>query len=193
MRAAGALFRHVAAAPSVVRSFSTMSSASSQPAFHQFGPFKISASQVFFETPLCYASVNLKPVVPGHALVIPRRVVARVSQLTADELADMWVTAQRVAVMLEAKHATSASTFTIQDGPDAGQSVPHVHIHVLPRRRGDFAENDDVYPAIERSSDAAAAELRARAVDASLGTRARSSAEMADEALQNRSMLSSML
>ncbi len=193
MRAVGALARLVAAPVRCVARMSSSSSAPPPTTFHQFGPFKISASQVFLETPLCYASVNLKPVVPGHALVIPRRVVARVSQLTAAELADMWIAAQRVAVMLEAKHATSASTFTIQDGPDAGQSVPHVHIHVLPRRRGDFPDNDDVYPAIERASDAAAAELRARAVDASSGARARSADEMADEALQNRSLLSSML
>ena len=34
----------------------------------------------------------------------------------------------------------------------AGQTVPHVHIHVLPRRRGDFEKNDDVYDAIDDAS-----------------------------------------
>jgi bis(5'-adenosyl)-triphosphatase len=39
-----------------------------------------------------------------------------------------------------------------QDGSAAGQSVPHVHIHLLPRRTTDFnGQNDDVYPALERS------------------------------------------
>ena len=36
-----------------------------------------------------------------------------------------------------------------QDGQHAGQSVPHVHIHILPRRPGDFEKNDDVYDAID--------------------------------------------
>jgi len=37
------------------------------------------------------------------------------------------------------------SIFLNQDGPQAGQSVPHVHIHILPRKNGDFENNDDIY------------------------------------------------
>lgn len=33
----------------------------------------------------------------------------------------------------------------MQDGPQAGQTVPHVHIHVLPRKQGDFENNDEIY------------------------------------------------
>ncbi|KAL2938886.1 Bifunctional bis(5'-adenosyl)-triphosphatase/adenylylsulfatase FHIT [Bienertia sinuspersici] len=36
-----------------------------------------------------------------------------------------------------------------QDGPQAGQTVPHVHIHVLPRKGGDFEKNDEIYDAID--------------------------------------------
>lgn len=38
----------------------------------------------------------------------------------------------------------TSATITLQDGPAAGQSVPHVHVHVLPRRVGDFMDNDAV-------------------------------------------------
>lgn len=37
----------------------------------------------------------------------------------------------------------------MQDGKEAGQSVPHVHIHILPRRAGDFSNNDDIYEHLE--------------------------------------------
>lgn len=48
-----------------------------------------------------------------------------------------------------AMRITVANYLGMQDGPAAGQTVPHVHVHVLPRRAGDFKENDEVYGAIE--------------------------------------------
>jgi diadenosine tetraphosphate (Ap4A) HIT family hydrolase len=44
------------------------------------------------------------------------------------------------------------SVLVVQDGPAAGQTVPHVHVHCLPRRPGDLKRNDDVYDAIDDSS-----------------------------------------
>ena len=115
----------------------------------RFGAIALHDRQVFFESALSYACVNIKPVVPGHCLVISKRIVARVRDLEEAELADMWRTAQRISTVLERHHAASALTLTIQDGPAAGQSIPHVHIHVLPRRVGDFAHNDQVYAELE--------------------------------------------
>lgn len=57
---------------------------------YKFGPWPIHASEVFVTSPLSFAFVNLKPVVPGHVLVSPKRVVARFAELTADEVADLW-------------------------------------------------------------------------------------------------------
>lgn len=60
-------------------------------------------------------------------------------------------TAQRVGKTVQAHFGGAALTLTIQDGPEAGQTVPHVHVHVLPRRAGDFEPNDKVYDAIDES------------------------------------------
>ena len=60
--------------------------------------------------------------------------------------------AQRVGSVVEQHFGAESLTLAIQDGPAAGQSVPHVHIHCLPRRYGDFKNNDDVYDAIDEHS-----------------------------------------
>ena len=45
--------------------------------------------------------------------------------------------------------SAAAFNVAVQDGRNAGQSVPHVHVHILPRTRGDFDRNDDVYDELE--------------------------------------------
>nr|XP_028955371.1 bifunctional bis(5'-adenosyl)-triphosphatase/adenylylsulfatase FHIT [Malus domestica] len=115
----------------------------------KFGPYNIDSREVFYSTKLSYALVNLRPLVPGHVLVCPRREVKRFVDLTADETSDLWITAQRVGSRLESYHKASSLTLAIQDGPEAGQTVPHVHIHILPRKGGDFEKNDEIYDALD--------------------------------------------
>jgi bis(5'-adenosyl)-triphosphatase len=74
--------------------------------------------------------------------------VPRFTDLTADETSDLWLTAQKVGSKLETFHNASSLTLAIQDGPQAGQTVPHVHIHILPRKGGDFEKNDEIYDAV---------------------------------------------
>eukprot|EP00793_Prasinoderma_coloniale_P004828 PRCOL_00000589-RA len=119
----------------------------------RFGPYDIASTQVFHVTELSFALVNLKPVVPGHVLVAPRRVEARFAALRADEVADLWATAQLVGKAVERHYGAEALTLAIQDGAAAGQTVPHVHVHVLPRRPGDFEPNDEVYDAMDKGEE----------------------------------------
>ncbi|KAI3993757.1 hypothetical protein MKX01_002770 [Papaver californicum] len=89
-----------------------------------------------------------------HVLICPKRVVKRFVDLTSEEASDLWLTAHKVGGILEDHHQASSLTFTIQDGPEAGQTVPHVHIHILPRKSGDFmrrnGKNDHLYDAIDK-------------------------------------------
>ncbi|KAJ0025573.1 hypothetical protein Pint_07559 [Pistacia integerrima] len=68
-----------------------------------------------------------------HVLVVPKREVKRVFDLTADETSDLWLSAQCFYL----------SKMSSMDRPEAEQSVPHVHIHILPRKSGDFERNDE--------------------------------------------------
>ncbi|XP_051804063.1 bis(5'-adenosyl)-triphosphatase isoform X2 [Acanthochromis polyacanthus] len=111
----------------------------------RFGQHLIKASAVFLQTELSFALVNRKPVVPGHVLVCPLRPVERFQDLQSDELADLFSTTQRVAKLVEKHFNATSLTIAIQDGPEAGQTVKHVHVHVLPRKAGDFERNDSIY------------------------------------------------
>lgn len=138
------------------------------------------------------ALVNLKPIVRGHCLVIPRRVTPRFCDLSAEEVCDLWCTAQRVGPKLEGHFGADALTLAIQDGTAAGQTVPHVHVHIVPRRRGDFRRNDEVYDALD-GHDATPAAPGAKAVDADEDREARKPDEMAREAAELRALFADSL
>ena len=86
----------------------------------------------------------------ADVLVIPIRLVPRFIDLQSDEVADLFQAARHVQRGMELLHQVTSSTLTIQDGPDAGQTIHHVHVHILPRRPGDFKRNDDIYHQLER-------------------------------------------
>ena len=81
---------------------------------------------------------------------MPTRVVVRVGELSTEEIADLFIAVQRVQRGMELFHKVTSSTISIQDGPDSGQTIRHVHVHVLPRRPGDFKENDQIYDALHK-------------------------------------------
>ncbi|XP_059571859.1 bis(5'-adenosyl)-triphosphatase isoform X6 [Alligator mississippiensis] len=116
----------------------------------RFGQHLIKPSVVFLKTELSFALVNRKPVVPGHVLVCPLRPAERFCDLRPDEVADLFRATQMVGNVVEKHFCGTSLTISIQDGPEAGQTVKHVHVHVLPRRAGDFSRNDSVYDELER-------------------------------------------
>ena len=99
-----------------------------------FGPFAVDASQVFFESGTCRALVNLKPLVAGHVLVVPKAVVPTLGEMDEALHRDLWRAARRVHALITAEYGATGANVAVQDGAAAGQSVPHAHVHVLPRR-----------------------------------------------------------
>lgn len=105
-------------------------------------------TQVFHITKHSFALVNLKPIVPGHVLVIPLRRVPRLSDLPTEESIDFFQTVQRVQKFIQKIYCSDAINLGIQDGIAAGQSVPHVHCHIIPRYMND-GWGDGIYTALE--------------------------------------------
>ncbi|KAL8900479.1 MAG: hypothetical protein Q9207_005680 [Kuettlingeria erythrocarpa] len=103
-------------------------------------------------SPEHFALVNIKPLLPGHVLVSPRRVAKRLADLDNAEVTDLFVTVQQVGRMVERFYGASSLNIAIQDGPAAGQSVPHLHTHIIPRQSADLDEQgggDAIYGMLE--------------------------------------------
>ena len=80
---------------------------------------------------------DLYPVSPGHTLVIPWRHVGSFFDLTAEERAGLMALVEGTKAALDAEHRPDAYNLGLNDGPAAGQTVPHCHLHLIPRYVGD--------------------------------------------------------
>lgn len=83
------------------------------------------------------AFLDAFPVSPGHALVVPRRHVATIFELTENEYAECFLLVLKVKDLLVARHTPDGFNVGVNCGEAGGQSVWHAHIHVIPRYTGD--------------------------------------------------------
>jgi histidine triad (HIT) family protein len=82
--------------------------------------------------------LDVRPVAPGHLLVIPRRHAASLVELDPEDGAQLFRVGMRAAAALRASTLPADGVnFYLTDGEAAGQTVFHVHLHVIPRREGD--------------------------------------------------------
>ena len=88
------------------------------------------------ETAVAFLDIN--PITPGHALVVPRAHAASLAELDAELGGHLFRVAMRVASALRASPLrVEGVNLFLSDGAAAGQDVFHVHLHVLPRFAGD--------------------------------------------------------
>ena len=80
------------------------------------------------------------PVSPGHTLVIPRRHTGSFFDLSALERDAMLLMLDEAKRQLDASHGPEGFNIGVNDGAVAGQTVPHVHMHLIPRFVGDVAD-----------------------------------------------------
>lgn len=92
---------------------------------------------VSLSSELAYSARDTYAVSPGHTLVIPRRHVASFFELTPAEISacmDLIIQQRR---LLDEEHKPDGYNIGVNIGPAAGQSIFHVHIHIIPRYKGD--------------------------------------------------------
>lgn len=89
---------------------------------------------------LAFASYDSYPVSAGHCLVTPRRHIAQYFDATAEEKAAIWKLVDEVKIIIDRDYQPDGYNIGVNIGESAGQSVPHIHIHVIPRYRGDVED-----------------------------------------------------
>lgn len=98
---------------------------------------KSSNAEIIIESQLIYAIYDKYPVNPGHVLIIPKRHVQDYFDLTDEEQLSCWSLVNELKKMLDRKFRPDAYNIGINNLFAAGQTIPHVHIHLIPRYQGD--------------------------------------------------------
>jgi len=93
--------------------------------------------EVLFKADTAMAILDSFPISPGHTLVIPRRHVADYFDLTVEEQNELWQLVNRCKMILQDRFHPDGFNIGINVGEMAGQSIFHVHIHLMPRYKGD--------------------------------------------------------
>ena len=90
---------------------------------------------VVLEDALSIAFLDHRPLFPGHVLLAPRAHVPTLLDLPREELGPFFASAQRIAAALERGLGAEGSFVAVNNR--VSQSVPHLHVHLVPRARGD--------------------------------------------------------
>lgn len=98
---------------------------------------RIEDGEVIERSALAVAFADAFPISPGHTLVVARRHEADFFSLSDMEQAAMWVVALRARDRIVADHEPTGFNVAINVGADAGQTVDHAHLHIVPRYAGD--------------------------------------------------------
>ena len=116
-------------------------------------------ARIVLEGERTLAFLDHRPLFPGHVLVIPREHYETMRDLPADLLAEMFADARRLAVAVEDALGAEGSFVAVNNR--VSQSVPHMHVHVVPRSRKDGLRGF-FWPRNPYRDDAHAAEVQER-------------------------------
>lgn len=93
--------------------------------------------RIVLENNLSFVFPTNIPIVPGHLLVCPKRCVNTLEELSKKEKVSFFLLVEKTKELLKKTFSSEGFNIAWNEGEIAGQSVPHLHIHVLPRKKGD--------------------------------------------------------
>ena len=115
--------------------------------------------KILKETAQSISFLDAFPLAKGHALVIPKKHHQKIQDMTSEENTDLFSLVREITSKVDS--ITGATLIAVHNGSDAGQEIPHVHVHLVPRDKNDSAgpihsmfkpslklsdsENDEIY------------------------------------------------
>lgn len=96
-------------------------------------------AKIIMQNEKAMALLDAFPLAAGHTLVIPKSHYAKVQQMSEQDAMAVFEIVWKIAGAVETGSQVNASTIAIHNGSEAGQEVPHVHAHIVPRKKGDGA------------------------------------------------------
>ncbi len=97
---------------------------------------KIPARKIH-ETLKSIAFLDAFPLIKGHTLVIPKTHYTKIQEMTESDNADLFETVRILTGKIE--RLAPSSLVAVHNGKESGQEIPHVHVHIIPRRQEDGA------------------------------------------------------
>lgn len=99
---------------------------------------RVNANKLILEGEMGYACWDSYPVNQGHALIIPYRHFANYFDINSQEQHELWDLVKSTKKVIDEKFSPDGYNVGINVGDRAGQSIPHLHIHLIPRYQGDM-------------------------------------------------------
>jgi diadenosine tetraphosphate (Ap4A) HIT family hydrolase len=101
---------------------------------------KIQQDKVIAQDSLTFTVRDTLPVSPGHTLILPKRHIASIFEATKEEVAALWEALRQARSGLLKKFSPDGFNIGINDGLASGQTILHLHIHIIPRYKGDMPD-----------------------------------------------------
>ena len=94
-------------------------------------------TKILIETESCIGFLDAFPLAKGHAIVIPKKHYEKLQDLPTDTNTGVFSAVHSLISKVDS--LTGATLVAVHNGKDSGQEIPHVHVHLIPRNKGDSA------------------------------------------------------
>ena len=98
---------------------------------------RVIPSKIIIESKNSVAFLDAFPLSRGHTLVIPKHHYEKIQDMSSDDNDDLFNTVYKVISKVD--KITGSTLLAVHNGKESGQEIPHVHVHLIPRKPGDSA------------------------------------------------------